>query len=190
MSRQLILYSRVIMANSWGGSRPGAGRKPGSKTKKTAIIAQQARDAGISPLEVMLSTMRRLWQLHLDSGDLGLAVQASAIAREAAPFCHPRFCGIAYQELEPDRKPEDAAPPRVTMHVHFVSATTPKEEVPPPDVSPDVPKPIEQSRVIEHDEPVPMRAEAAAVSLVPRPVQRCWDENGFSGRPFGRRSVL
>jgi hypothetical protein len=24
------------------------------------------------------------------------------------------------------------------------------------------------------------------VSLVRRPVQRCWDENGFSGRSFGR----
>jgi hypothetical protein len=108
------------MANSWGGRRPGAGRKPGSTTKKTAIIAQQARDAGISPLEVMLSTMRRLWQLHLDSGDLGLAVQASAVAREAAPFCHPRYCGIAYQELGSDGKPGDAAPRGVTLHVHFV----------------------------------------------------------------------
>ena len=61
-SRPLILYSWGIMANGWGGRRPGAGRKPGSTTKKTAMIAQQARDAGISPLEVMLSTMRRLWQ--------------------------------------------------------------------------------------------------------------------------------
>ena len=184
-SCQLILYSWGIMANSWGGRRPGAGRKPGSKTKKTAIIAQQARDAGITPLEVMLNTMRRLWQLHLDSGDLGLAVQACAVAREAAPFCHPRFCGIAYQESGPDGKPKaDAPAPSVTFNVRFVSATTPKE-LPPAEALPDVRRPIAQSSVIEH-EPVPVSGEAAAVSLVRRPVQRCWDENGFSGRPFGR----
>jgi hypothetical protein len=151
----------------------------------------------------MLNTMRRLWQLHLDSGDLGLAVQASAIAREAAPFCHPRFCGIAYQELGSDRKPADAAPPPVTVNVHFVRATTP-EESPRPEVRPEVRRPIE--KVIEH-EPVPVRGEAAAlverledarhpkaesasVSATPRPVQRCWDEAGFSGRPFGRIGVL
>jgi hypothetical protein len=197
------------MANGWGGRRPGAGRKPGSKTKKTAIIAQQARDAGISPLEVMLNTMRRLWQLHLDGGDLGLAVQACAIAREAAPFCHPRFCGIAYQELGSDRKPEDAAPPGVTVNVHFVRATT-AEESPRPEASPEVRRPI----ALEHEpvlgfehEPVPGReaaarlerletdvrrpkVESASISPVGRPVQRCWDENGFSGRPVGRRSVL
>jgi len=178
------------MANSWGGRRLGAGRKPGSKTKKTAIIAQQARDAGISPLEVMLNTMRQLWQLHLDRRDLGLAVQACAIAREAAPFCHPRFCGIAYQELGPDGKPKaDAAAPSVTVNVRFVSATTPKE-LPPPEALPDGRRPIQQSRVIEHEPvPVPMRGEAAAVSPVRRPVQRCWDENGLSGRPFGRIAI-
>jgi hypothetical protein len=138
----------------------------------------------------MLNTMRRLWQLHLDSGDLGLAAQACAIAREAAPFCHPRFCGVAYQELGSDGKPKADAPgPSVTLNVQFVSAATQKE-LPPPETSPDVPRPIEQSRAIEHDEPVPVRADAAAVSLVRRPVQRCWDENGFSGRPFGRSSAL
>jgi hypothetical protein len=138
----------------------------------------------------MLNTMQRLWQLHLDSGDLGLAAQACAIAREAAPFCHPRFCGIAYQELGSAGKAKaDAARPSVTLNVQFVSATTQKEW-PHPETSPDVPRPIEQSRAIEHNETVPVRAEAAAVSLVQRPVQRCWDESGFSGRPFGQIAVL
>ena len=133
----------------------------------------------------MLNTMRQLWQLHLDRGDLGLAVQACAVAREAAPFCHPRFCGIAYQESGPDGKPKaDAPAPSVTFNVRFVSATT-RKELPPAEALPDVRRPIEQSSVIEH-EPVPVSGEAAAVSLVRRPVQRCWDENGFSGRPFGR----
>jgi hypothetical protein len=113
------------------------------------------------------------------------AVQACAIAREAAPFCHPRFCGIAYQELGPDGKPKaDAPAPGVTINVRFVSAATP-EESPPPEALPDVRRPIEQERVIE-PEPLRPLGETAAVSLVQRPVQRCWDENGFSGRPFGR----
>jgi hypothetical protein len=34
------------------------------------------------------------------------------------------------------------------------------------------------------------KAESASVSPERRPVQRCWDEHGFSGRPFGRSSVL
>jgi hypothetical protein len=34
------------------------------------------------------------------------------------------------------------------------------------------------------------KVESASVSPVPWPVQRCWDENGFSGRPFGRIAAL
>lgn len=41
-----------------GGARPGSGRKPGSQTKKTQIIAEQARDAGVTPIDVMLGNMR------------------------------------------------------------------------------------------------------------------------------------
>jgi hypothetical protein len=139
--------------------------------------------------------MRQLWQLHLESGDLGSAVQACAIAREAAPFCHPRFCGIAYQELGPDGNPKDAAAPSLTVNVRFVGATTPNE-LPPPEALPDVRRPI----AFEH-EPVPVRGEAAArlewsetevrrlkaeSAMLPvrPPDQRCLDENGFSGRPF------
>jgi hypothetical protein len=33
------------------------------------------------------------------------------------------------------------------------------------------------------------KVESAAVSPEPRLAQRCWDEAGFSGRPFGRSSV-
>jgi hypothetical protein len=35
-----------------------------------------------------------------------------------------------------------------------------------------------------------LKAESAPVSPVGRPVQRCWDESGFSGRPFWRSAVL
>ena len=38
-----------------GGIRPGAGRPPGSKNQKAADIAEEAVEAGITPIEVMLS---------------------------------------------------------------------------------------------------------------------------------------
>jgi hypothetical protein len=41
-----------------GGKRPGAGRKPGSANRKTREIADAAAEAGITPLEWMLSVIR------------------------------------------------------------------------------------------------------------------------------------
>jgi len=41
-----------------GGCRPGAGRKPGSLTRRTREIAEQAAGDGITPLEYMLAVMR------------------------------------------------------------------------------------------------------------------------------------
>src|SRR4051794_32397237 len=77
--------------------RPGqsgnpAGRRPGLKDRQprtTAArkVAAAAAQAGITPLEVMLSTMRELY----DKGD---HVAACAIARDAAPFCHPRLSSV------------------------------------------------------------------------------------------------
>lgn len=41
-----------------GGYRAGAGRKEGSKTKKTTEIAKKAAETGQTPLEYMLDVMR------------------------------------------------------------------------------------------------------------------------------------
>jgi len=46
-----------------GGKRPGAGRPIGSKNQRTAEIARAAAESGITPIEVMLGTMRELWAL-------------------------------------------------------------------------------------------------------------------------------
>lgn len=70
-----------------GGARPGAGRKPGSANKKTRAIADKAAAEGITPLEVMLETMRNLYQ----AGDF---VAASGVAKDAAPYMHPRLSQI------------------------------------------------------------------------------------------------
>lgn len=74
-----------------GGARPGAGRKPGGKSEKTKQREALAADAlaqGMSPLEVMLKAMRE----RVEDGDL---VGASAIAKDAAPYIHPRLSSVS-----------------------------------------------------------------------------------------------
>ena len=73
-----------------GGKRPGAGRPPGSKNQKAADIAQEAVEAGITPIEVMLSAMRDLW----DQGSAEAKREAARIAKDAAPYVHPRLSSI------------------------------------------------------------------------------------------------
>ena len=70
-----------------GGKRPGAGRKPGSATKRTREIADRAAARGLTPLEVMLRAMRRHWR----KGELD---RAAVIAKDAAPYVHPRLSSI------------------------------------------------------------------------------------------------
>lgn len=68
-----------------GGKRAGAGRKPGSATKKTREVAERAAEEGQTPLEFMLETMR---DLTLDFKDRAWA------AEKAAPYIHPRLAAI------------------------------------------------------------------------------------------------
>ena len=106
-----------------GGVRPGAGRKEGSLTKRTREIAEVAAAQGITPLEVMMSTMMELYKeasncsreinKHYDHGDnvsehddghdaminenrIKLLNMAATIARHAAPYVHPRLSAIEH----------------------------------------------------------------------------------------------
>jgi len=103
-----------------GGARPGAGRKEGSLTKRTREIAEAAAAQGITPLEVMMSTMMALYKEagncsrdHHDHGDevgdhddghsamitenrIKLLNMAATIARHAAPYVHPRLSAIEH----------------------------------------------------------------------------------------------
>lgn len=65
-----------------GGKRPGAGRKPGSATKKTREIAERAAEQGITPLEYMLEVMR--------DGEAEKSARMD-MAKAAAPYIHPRL---------------------------------------------------------------------------------------------------
>ena len=73
-----------------GGSRAGAGRPAGSKNQRSAEIAQAAVEAGITPIEVMLTAMRDLW----DVGTPEAKREAATIAKDAAPYVHPRLASI------------------------------------------------------------------------------------------------
>ena len=103
-----------------GGARPGSGRKEGSLTKRTREIAEVAAAQGITPLEVMMSTMMELYKEagncsrdHHDHGDkanehddghttmitenrIKLLNMAATIARHAAPYVHPRLSAIEH----------------------------------------------------------------------------------------------
>jgi hypothetical protein len=80
-----------------GGARKGAGRKPGSATRKTREIADKALAEGVSPLEFMLSVMRSEPPEGLESREL-LAAQAMRFeaAKAAAPYVHPRLAAIEH----------------------------------------------------------------------------------------------
>jgi len=84
--------------NNRGGRRPGAGRPVGSKNQRTAEIARAAAESGITPIEVMLGTMRELWAKGMPEAKL----QAAEIAKDAAPYIHPRLASID-QTVKEDR---------------------------------------------------------------------------------------
>jgi hypothetical protein len=72
-----------------GGKRAGAGRKAGSATRRTREIADQAAAEGITPLEVMLKAMR----FHVDAKRWD---EAATVAKDAAPYVHPRLAAIEH----------------------------------------------------------------------------------------------
>ena len=82
---------------SKGGARAGAGRKPGSKTALTRDAAERLAKEGKLPLEVMVETMRSLW-------NDGKKLEACQIAEKAAPYMHPRLAAVEHSgELEVSR---------------------------------------------------------------------------------------
>lgn len=78
-----------------GGKRQGAGRKLGSTTRKTREVADKAAKSGITPLEVMIETMRYFYNLSKkalsDTEKAKWLSTAADHATSAAPFMHPRL---------------------------------------------------------------------------------------------------
>lgn len=70
-----------------GGSRPGAGRKPGSSTKLNEDARQKALEGGISPLEYMLQQLRdeeNTKEVRMDA------------AKASAPYLHARLAAVEH----------------------------------------------------------------------------------------------
>lgn len=72
-----------------GGRRDGAGRKAGSRNKRTQQAMDEAARGGILPLDVMLQAMRE----RFEAGDFK---EAAAIAKDAAPYVHPRLASVQH----------------------------------------------------------------------------------------------
>ena len=90
-----------------GGKRAGSGRKPGTANVKTREIADKAIAEGITPLEVMLKAMRSFVEAAEKMGNgkievvdgevitqLSLLTEASKVAKDAAPYIHPRLAAV------------------------------------------------------------------------------------------------
>lgn len=68
-----------------GGSRQGAGRKPGAATKLNEEARKQAAEGGLMPLDYMLSILR----------DESLAPDARMdAAKAAAPYVHAKLSSV------------------------------------------------------------------------------------------------
>jgi hypothetical protein len=81
-----------------GGARLGAGRKKGSGNKKmSADLIARLHLQGLTPLDVMLNTMRTFWQMAQNPDgtiDREKAQAAAIIAKDAAPYVHPRLASM------------------------------------------------------------------------------------------------
>jgi hypothetical protein len=79
-----------------GGSRKGAGRKPGSATKKTRLIAEKAMADGVTPLEYMLSVMRADSAHEDPKVQIAREAMRFEAAKAAAPYIHPRLAAVEH----------------------------------------------------------------------------------------------
>lgn len=70
-----------------GGKRAGAGRKPGTATQKSRVVADLVALTGTSPLEVLIDCMKKAQE----RGDERAAAQ---YANMAAPYVHARLASI------------------------------------------------------------------------------------------------
>jgi hypothetical protein len=69
------------------GGPNGGGRPKGSISKRKQALTIEAIERGITPLEVMLDNMR----FYVNEGNRD---KASLIAKDAAPYIHPRLTTV------------------------------------------------------------------------------------------------
>ena len=87
-----------------GPAKPATGKtakrmrgKPKDPASDTRGEAADTEGSDITPLAVQLATMRDLWARAVKVGrivDLECAKQACALAKDTAPFVHPRLASV------------------------------------------------------------------------------------------------
>jgi hypothetical protein len=70
-----------------GGKRENAGRKKGSRNKRTSELQARIRATGMDPLAFMIAVMRNA------KAPLEMRFEA---ARSAAPYVHPRLTAVEH----------------------------------------------------------------------------------------------
>ena len=91
------------------GSKPGerrGGRQKGTPNKRDAALREKLAAAGLLPLDVLLSVMRRAY----DADDLETALDA---ATKAAPYVHPRLAATTVSGV-------DGGPVEMSMQIKFI----------------------------------------------------------------------
>ena len=76
-----------------GGSRPRAGRKPGTINRFSKDLLEKASQSGLLPVDYMLGVMRD------ESLDSRLRIDA---AKAAAPYVHQKLSVISVDVTTPD----------------------------------------------------------------------------------------
>lgn len=81
-----------------GGKRPGAGRKPGVPNRRTTERYKAIEAGGSMPLEIMLGAARTFWAKAHEGAtiDLDMVERAGSLAKDAAPYVHPRLASVAH----------------------------------------------------------------------------------------------
>ena len=135
-----------------GGKRSGAGRKRGSLSRKTRVIAERAAVDGITPLEVILRTMRSAWARASSNGETVVSFQdaliAAAMAEKAAPYVHPRLAAEKHEVSGAEGKPLSMPMPQVVIYLPD-NGRDPDlvKPIPDPRRDPDFVKPISNACV-------------------------------------------
>lgn len=74
---------------------------PEKAMQKRPIIAEKALADGVTPLEVMLGTMRAMWirggRARKNDDKESYQAKAAALAKDVAPYVHPRLTAVDHK---------------------------------------------------------------------------------------------
>lgn len=105
----------ALLKNNHGGKRPGAGRPKGSAAfRKQAAARQYSSDGGLTPLDVLILSMREAY----DQGDKATAIDC---AKAAAPYMHPRLANVQTVITDPEGNSVNLVP---QITIEFPSVPT------------------------------------------------------------------